>query len=168
MATKYNDFQENLAYSLDTKNSKRLDKFYLSYFVGAEKIELIEDIKLQKKGIDKKITFRDGRVPFIEEKIRKTFYNDILLEIWSVEGKKKGWLFTSQSDYICYSFLADGIVYMLPTELLRIWAYKNRNYLKKQKTIVARNKTYNTISKVVPAPVLLDGLKSIMLKILQG
>jgi len=163
-AMKYNDFDVDLQYSLDQRENELFDSFYYRIFPGLRRIKLVEDLDLQKKGIDKILYFKDGRILTIDEKKRRKDYGDILLEIWSIwEQRKPGWLYTCQSDYIVYAIMSSKKVYLLPVLLLkRAWIMNGKNWIKSYDIISANNKTYTTKSIAIPTNVLLEAISKEM------
>jgi len=161
---RYNDFNTDLQYSLDERESEIFDRFYYRIFPGLKFIELVKDLETQKKGIDKILHFKNGKTVTIDEKKRRTDYGDILLELWSVwEQRKYGWLYTCQCDYIVYAVMPTQKVYLLPSLLLkRAWLTNSREWLKKYKKISADNKTYTTKSVAIPVNVLLKAISAEM------
>src|SRR3990167_11227785 len=100
-----NDFQTDLEYSLESGEDILFDNFYKRIFGNSlERIELVTDLKLQYKGIDKILHFTSGKTITIDEKKRLKDYGDILIEIWSnTEKRTLGWVFKPYTDYIIYA-----------------------------------------------------------------
>ena len=157
---KYSDFQTDLEYSLITRESEMFDLFYQRVFPNVVRIELIEDEKLQRRGIDKVLHLANGQRIAIDEKKRRTNYSDILLELWSVYEKgKKGWLFTSYCHYVVYAIMPTQKVYLLPTILLRLaWEHNLVEWEQKYKKIEALNIGYKTVSIAIPPNILLPAI----------
>ena len=114
---KLNNYREDIQFS--TSLAADLDRFYLAWFPGAVKVEHVEDLAMQKKGIDKLVYLEDGRVIKLEEKLRRKNWSDVLLETQSRNGKP-GWLQTCRADYLAYVFEPSGTVYLLPVLLLQM------------------------------------------------
>lgn len=114
-------FFEDRAYSKEI--SKKLTSFYLSAnspFWGCRSVEEVEDLDIQRQGIDKILYFFDDRAILVEEKVRRKDYGDILIEVWSNwEKMKKGWIYTCKADYIVYFVEESGRIYILPRLLLQ-------------------------------------------------
>jgi len=157
---KYNDFQSNLEYSLEARENEVFDLFYKRVFPGLVRIELVEDIKLQRLGIDKILHLDTGQRITIDEKKRRVNYGDILLELWSVYEKgKKGWLFTSYCHYVVYAIIPTQKVYLLPMVLLRLaWEHNSAEWEQSYKSIEAINVGYKTVSIAIPPNILLPAL----------
>ena len=167
--TRYNDFHTDLQYSLDSREDKQLDYFYLTAFPHAERVEMVsyeDNPELQKKGVDKIIHFANGRRVTVDEKKRRKDYGDILLEIYSnAEQKSAGWLFYSQCDYIVYAILPAGKIYLLPVLLLQMAWKKNRyEWWEKYPQKYADNKYYHTMNIAIPTEVLLTAIRREMTK----
>lgn len=87
----------------------------------------------------------------------------ILLEIWSVDRIKRGWLYTCQCDYIVYAIMPIKKVYLLPTILLKKAWVTNYNEWIKTKPIIAQNRTYVTESRAIKIPKLLQAITNEMI-----
>jgi len=159
-----NDFKTDLEYSLESRENEIFDKFYFRAFSGLVQITFVSDITTQKRGIDKLLNFDNGKVVSIDEKKRRTNYGDIALELWSVwEQRKRGWLYTSEADYIIYAIMPVSKVYLLPTLLLRnAWLKNEVLWTDKYREVRAYNKTYVTISRAIPPAPLLNAIKEEM------
>lgn len=159
---KVNDFKIDLEWSLDSSEDKLFNDFYYKAFPNIKQIEFCEDMERQRKGFDKIIHFENGNWFAIDEKKRRIDYGDILLEIWSVDRKKRGWLYTCQCDYIVYAIMPTKKVYLLPTVLLKKAWITNRDKWIKYKPIIARNKTYVTESRSIKTDELLSAISNEM------
>lgn len=157
-----NDFETDLVYSLESRDDKLFEKFYHNIFPHLIKIEIVKDLHLQKRGIDKILHFADGKQLLIDEKKRRKDYGDILLEEYSnYEKKTPGWLHRNKhTDYIVYAIMPSNKVYLLPFELLWL-AFKNNytNWLKQYGRRFAKNNGYTTSNIPVPVDILLDAVK---------
>jgi len=154
-----NCFHTDLEWSLDERDNDMFDSLYRKVFPRVKDIHFADDIKTQKKGIDKIITFENGNFVTIDEKKRRKDYGDILLEIWSVDYDVPGWLYTSHCDYIAYAIMPTLKVYLLPTLLLQAaWKTNCKQWLSEHGTIKAKNKDYITTSIGIPVQVLLKAI----------
>jgi len=162
--TRLSNFQADLQYSIDNRDNENLDAFYKKAFPLAEKIEFVDDLSMQKKGIDKIIHFKDGKQITVDEKKRRKDYGDILIELQSnVEKKTLGWLYYSQCDYIVYAVMPTGTIYLLPVLLLRMAWVKNKNkWLSEYPKKYADNGFYYTENIPIPANVLLEAISAEM------
>lgn len=153
-----NNFNDDLSYSLD--DNLLFDDLYRKLFPNVKKVKFANDFKTQKSGIDKVLIFPNGNHVYIEEKKRRVDYGDILLEIWSDwEKRKRGWLYTSQSDYIFYAIIPTAQVYILPTLILKLaWVSNQSIWELNYKLIDAKNTNYTTKSIPIPPDVLFKAI----------
>jgi len=161
---KNNCFNEDLQYSFEPNDNNFLDKFYHKYFPMLDKIEFVKDLNLQKQGIDKILTLKDGKEITIDEKKRRKEYGDILLELWSnLEKRKLGWLYTTKCDYIVYIIIPSNKIYLLPVLLLRKAFIKNKKEWLVSKNIKdADNYYYTTRNLAVKTNELLSAISNEM------
>lgn len=153
-----NDFKTDLEWSLDSSEDELFNDFYYKAFPNLKEIEFCEDMERQRKGFDKILHFKNGNWFAIDEKKRRVDYGDILLEIWSVDRKKRGWLFTCQCDYIVYAIMPTSKIYLLPTILLKKAWITNQNKWIKYKPIIAYNESYITESRAIKVEELLNAI----------
>lgn len=148
---KENNFHADLKFSDSVSES--MDQYYLSALPGAERVETVTDLELQRKGIDKLVHLWDGKVVKIEEKIRRKAWPDVLLELRS-RGKKLGWLFTCQADYITYVYLESRELYFIPVVLLQMaWVQNKDDWIRRYDYVEAGNVTLGGyVSKSIPVP----------------
>lgn len=159
---KYNEFKQDLEYSFDSSEDEVLNEFYRRKFPNLKSIKFCDDLQTQRKGVDKILYFNNGNSFTIDEKKRRSDYGDILLEIWSIDRKKRGWLFTTQCDYIVYIILSSKKIYFLPTILLkRAWVSNSAKWLK-YPPIIAQNNGYKTESRAIKPEELLNAIKKEM------
>lgn len=168
------EFFEELKYSQDQSGNIVIEDFYKKYFPNLEEIKIVEDISLNKKGVDKIIVLKNNKEIYIEEKIRGYDYGDILLEEWSVyrngKGEKKGWVGDPNkiSDYIVYIVLPK--IYIFPYSLLQLVWRENWNiWVNKAKCSrdvfqykFAENRGYITTNIAVPTQILLEAIRNKM------
>ena len=160
---KYNDFQTDLEYSLESGEDKLFNNFYYRVFPNIKQIHTVSDEMLQKKGIDKKIEFESGKIVLIDEKKRHKDYGDILLEEYSNwERKKVGWLGRDKhTDYIVYAVMPSKKVYLLPFLLLqKAWIKNYRRWIKAFGRKFSNNIYYKTSNVPVPPDILLKAIES--------
>jgi len=157
-----NNFYKDLEWSMDAKEDEMFNLFYKKVFPNIKEIEFCKDMGRQRKGIDKIIHFKNGKEISIDEKKRRVDYGDILLEIWSVDNKKRGWLYTCQCDYIVYAIIPKKTIYLLPTLLLKkAWVTNMEKWLKYKK-IIAYNENYKTESRAIKTEELLNAISKEM------
>lgn len=154
------DFNAQLEYSMESSEDVLFDFFYHRAFPNLINIQFVTDLKTQKLGVDKILTFSSGSQVKIDEKKRRKNYDDILLELWSIYPKKQGWLYTSTSDYIVYAVMLTKKIYLLPTLLLKkAWNTNRTDWLREYpRWIDALNNGYKTRSKAIPTNVLLTAI----------
>lgn len=152
-----NYFKEDLRRA----NDEKLNPFWLSVYKEmfpniAHMTSTIDDMDMQFKGIDRIITLKNNRTIFIDEKLRETDYNDILLEYASkvVDGKivSTGWMNKDLDiDYLAYAFRPSRTCYVLPWPILRkAWRMYSKRLIKRYGTKEAKNEGYVTWSVPVP------------------
>ena len=142
----------------DLKRSKfpyRKDCYALA-FPGIKQIQdNPHDGALQRLGVDCLVSFNNGGLISIDEKVRGTnaktgkCYNDIAIEEFSDEkGKKPGWLLKeSKCDFVAYVIGPLGIVHILPFKpLLEAWLANGESWKQWAKPIRAWNNGYTTLS----------------------
>lgn len=113
-------FNEDLNYSLDRNIRHKINEFYFDKFPMLIDIQEVEELQLQKKGVDIILHFEDGKKVYIEEKLRREDYGDIFLEVISNSNKMSlGWVLTCGADYICYIVQPTAKVYLLPVAILK-------------------------------------------------
>lgn len=150
-----NNFRAQLQETKDA--DPRVRQIIQRFFPSATTIQICEDLELQAKGVDHIVTLSSGKILFIEEKIRTTSWQDVLLETVSVDATgAPGWIVKEGmlTDYLLYIFTGTR-AYLYPWELLKIaWARNGEAWLKRYGTVKAVNKSYTTLSVPVPLTVL--------------
>ncbi|GAI22803.1 unnamed protein product, partial [marine sediment metagenome] len=126
------DFYKDLRNSNKISDSTELFELYekklQSKIIEREKVT---NRKQQKKGYDLKLSLFDGRILTIEEKIRDTFYPDLLLEVkHENDFARIGWLYTSEAEILSYIQPTDRGLYLSLWKLkeLAIWS-KTEDFL---------------------------------------
>ena len=152
------DFHESLVVSEAIAHEPWWEEVYRSAFPYFESMErVIGDTPEQRAGIDRMIRLKDGGIIHIEEKVRHTDYNDILLELWSsMEHETLGWAGKPlHCDYVAYVFLPGKRCYLFPFQQLQRALWKHWDEWKqKYKTVKAANRGYTTVSLAVPIATL--------------
>jgi len=160
-----NNFKEDLIYSLEENYNDTIDSFYYNKFPHLKNIIIVEDLNLQKRGIDKILVLDSGKEIMVDEKKRRKDYGDILLEEYSnFEKKKKGWLARDKyTDYITYIITESNTIYLLPFLILQIvWIKNYTKWLNKYGRKFAPNIGYKTSNIPIPTNILLDEIKKQM------
>lgn len=154
------NFNIDLIYSLEERDNELFENFYYRIFPGIEKIEFCEDKETQLKGIDKIIYFKSGNKFTIDEKKRRTTYDDIAIEyehIFNNGNRTKGWIYKTKCDYIIYAIMPLNIVFVLPTILLkRVWYLHSKYFLDTFKKAYSKNHNYRSWNVFIPSEILLD------------
>ena len=161
-----NNFNIDLKYSLEARDNELFDNFYHRIFPGIDHIDFVEDLKTQKQGIDKIIYFKSGNKFTLDEKKRRTNYDDIAIEYEHTfdNGEiKRGWIYKTTCDYIIYAIMPLNIVFVLPTILLkRVWYLHSKYFLDTFKKSPAQNKGYKSWNVFIPSEILLDKISEEM------
>jgi hypothetical protein len=103
------DFREDLEFS--KKYDKQFDLFYKNKLGSEIFIERPDFGQRQKNGVDAEVTFPNGERKTIEQKLRKSVWNDTAIEFCSVQYinedtcHKSGWIYTISADLLCYAYL---------------------------------------------------------------
>ncbi|MCL2305325.1 MAG: hypothetical protein FWC43_08285 [Planctomycetaceae bacterium] len=148
------DFQESLALSEAIADESWWEDVYRQAFPFFESMERVTgDTPEQRAGIDRIIHLREGGTIYIDEKVRHTDYDDVLLEIWSSEEHRTwGWACKPLvCDYIAYVFLPSKRCYLFPFQQLQ-QALKNHwdDWGRTYPSVKAVNRGYTTSSIAVP------------------
>lgn len=162
---KINIFEDDIGFSQDEILNDVINAFYERKFPHLDRIENVEDSRMQRDGIDKKLILKNGKEIWIDEKWRRKDYGDFLLEEYSNKQKQiVGWLGRKKkTDYIVYIIIPSKKVYFLPFLFLQIaWKKNYRLWKKSYKTKLAENEGYTTTNLAIPKDVLLEALKQAM------
>jgi len=101
----------------------------------------------QRNGIDRSVILDNGKQIWIDEKIRKVDYGDIILEYLSdSERNVPGWVCKPLlADYIAYAIAPTGIGYLLPVlQLQSVWREHGERW-------IAESEAKTNGRRVVPA-----------------
>lgn len=172
------DFEQQLGYSHRQSDAPYWPKVYKQAFPDMETlIDLRHDGWHQRAGRDRAIVLRSGRMIYVDEKVRRRAYEDILIEVWSsypkdgqppyrpVRGAYEGWgVKPLDCDFLAYAFEQTQICYLFPFLAIRAaWAKHARMWIGKATSqedgfrwVVAHNRLYDTISIVMPTRFLQD------------
>jgi len=162
---KCSNFATDLEFSLDSRSDIALNNLYYEAFPHLEKIRIVEDLTMQKRGIDKILILKSGKEILIDEKKRRKNYPDILIEEYSdFDRRKVGWMGRGKyTDYIVYVVMPTMKVYFLPFLLLqKAWLKHYEEWLAEYGRKFAENKNYTTSNIPIPTEVLLDSIRSEM------
>lgn len=148
-----NDFKEDLEFSHQAEGLKIWSDVYAKAFPGCSTKNNRDDGELQRSGIDRTIVLNSGKAIYVDEKIRREDYGDILLEYISNDKyQTPGWVCKPLfCDYIAYAVLPIKKCYLLPVpQLQKAWLENKQYWMDTYKLIKAKNKNYNTLSVCVP------------------
>ena len=133
-------FDSDLKYSY---KANVLNAYYK--YSGFKYIQVITDLETQKKGIDKVLYYGKDKRVTIDEKKRRTNYDDLLVETMkNVERNKKGWLYYTQADYIVYWIEPLKKFYVLEFKKLQEIIFQNNWVNTKPKLTTYVNRIYTT------------------------
>lgn len=170
---KLNNFKEDLEFSHKAEDLSIWAEIYNNAFPGNHGFtNERENGQVQYLGIDRTVILSSGKAIYIDEKVRRKNYGDILLEyISNDKTKSKGWaekpLFC---DYISYAILENGMCYLLPVpQLQKVWLENKDKWLKLYGTKTAPNQYYNTLNCPIPIDVLFPAIgKSLRIPFRKG
>lgn len=159
-------FKTDEEFSKSPEVQEFLNKFYLSAFPDMSRHEFITDPEQQKAGRDRVIYRIDHDNSYIDEKIRREYYPDFLIEYGHTDGKP-GWVNKELDiDYIAYIWLERSEGYLLDwLDLVRVWHLCGEGWKKKYRTQAAKNNGYGTLSIPIPIYVLANLVKHIPVKV---
>jgi hypothetical protein len=152
------DFHESLTLSEAVADAPWWEDVYRSAFPYFKSMEIVPSgTPEQRVGIDRIIRLEGGGVIYVDEKVRHTDYDDVLLELWSSEEHKTlGWAGQPlHCDYTAYVFLPGKRGFMFPFPQLQraLWTHWD-DWKREYKTVKAVNHGYTTSSLAVPITVL--------------
>jgi len=158
-----NDFQADLAYSAKCSEEPFWQAIYRKAFPDMLFAETPNGL------IDRVIYLGAGKTLYIDEKKRRTIYNDILIEYQSNDTTPgyDGWINKDLTiDYIAYAFMPEKKVYLLDWQSLRrAWKNEGESWWNKAEKkqegfsfVSANNRYYKTHSIAVPIAVLLEAI----------
>jgi hypothetical protein len=161
---KIHDFKECLAFSEQASHEDFWQSVYKKAFPDMIFATLCtENCSGQRAGIDRVIHLKNGKTLLVDEKKRRTEYDDILLEYESCSTTHAaGWMEKNlMIDYIAYAFITSKRCYVLPwLNLKRAWNHYKKEWLEKYKIPAAKNNGYYTSSVAVPTHELLCAIKN--------
>ena len=153
---KVHDFDERLSFG---ENQAAFCLVAFPRFFGhGSAAHLKDDMASQKLGRDWRLKLGDGRIIYLDTKIRETDYPDILLEYVSSDlTGSLGWIEKNlKIDFLLYGFLRSRKVFLFPWYQLReAWKLNGEQWKRTYKKITARNGGYNTLSVAVPTGTLM-------------
>jgi hypothetical protein len=172
-----NNFDEQLEISKGIRGDSDLDTIK-RHILGAQSVNAVSNVELDKKGVDFVVTLRNGAELYIDLKSRETGASkywknnepELALEVFSVvETKTAGWTLDEAkvTDYIYYTFADIKTFYLIPFQLLRIAFRRNftqwqNTYKIKQQKSHSNGRLWTSSAIFVPASIVLDAVKAEM------
>ena len=158
------DFHEQLAYSeAASEETFWYDIYRKAFPTMVNCMPANGDTESQREGTDRVIILANNKILKIDEKKRRKEYPDFCLEYISVDTTGAlGWIEKDLSiDYLAYAFMPLRTAYLLPWLMLqRAWKQFGDSWKQQYFKVVAKNKTYNTISVAVPIGIVLRAVKN--------
>ncbi len=152
------DFHKSLALSDAVSLEPWWEEVYrkaFPYFKSMERVPA--GTPQQRAGVDRIVHLQGGAAIFVEEKVRHSDHDDILLEILSSEEHRThGWACKQLGcEYVAYAFLPSRRCYFFPFQQLQKALANNWNRWRSEcETVLAKNRGYTTVSLAVPIDVL--------------
>jgi hypothetical protein len=183
---KNNIYQADHKFASSKEINTRLESYYRNKFNGVVKIQEEKRKDFQHKGIDKRIFVRDNgssKIYTVEEKIRRNFYNDFLIELISNDTEKNGsvknigWIKKDlDCDFLLFFFFSKNKCFLFNWKVFKKtfeengkdWIQKAINKENGFKFVEAINKRtkrdgtkidYKTHNLIVPSKILLSAYK---------
>jgi len=157
-----NDFNEDLKFSHSAEDLPIWEIIYNKAFPdNLGFVNMRDNGQTQHLGIDRTLILASGKAIYIDEKVRRKDYGDILIEYMSNDQKNtKGWaekpLFC---DYIAYAILPRNVCFLLPVpQLQKAWIENKPDWLLKYGTRSADNKYYKTLNCPIPIDILFKAI----------
>lgn len=149
-----NDFDKDLAFSHDAEDLLIWREIYNKAFPGNLGFTSQRaNGELQQHGIDRTVILQSGKAIYVDEKVRREDYGDILLEyISNDQTKSPGWVEKPlYCDFIAYAILPSGKCYILPVpQLQAAWTKNKSSWISNYGTTKAKNRFYKTLGCPVP------------------
>lgn len=155
--SRLNDFHTDLAFSTDERWIPWWHGVYMHAFKDFKDMEGITALKEQRLGIDRILILSTGKQISVDEKLRRQFYDDILIEVWSSkEHNRPGWIQKGlYCDYLAYGFPGCGKAYVFPFQQLQRCFFANQDrWISQYKEVKAKNFGYTTVSIAIPTSIL--------------
>jgi len=167
-------FDRDLRFSQSPENEPMWEALYRRLFgddlIGTVRVDATNNA-WQKAGTDRLVVVGCGHCYTIDEKVRRSDWDDILLEFASVARKngdgwevvKPGWAIDSQKgvDFVAYALPKKQRVYVLPFLFLRLAMQKNLDSWRRDsrvKVIEAFNSGYVSLSLAIPLSMLIKAI----------
>jgi hypothetical protein len=160
MGVKMNCFYEDLAYSNNKEDELFWENAYKTFFSDYKSMEKINNLELQRIGRDRIVYLKTGLEIYIDEKKRRTHYDDdIFLEYKDIlkNGEERpGWMEKPlKINYLAYAIMPIRSVFLLDWQMLRkLWSINKEKWMKTYISKPAKNMGYITYGLIVPLDVL--------------
>ena len=142
-------YQSNHSLSLDDRI-----KIYNNCFGEIKKIEKIQNIEAQKRGIDFKVENRIGKFFYVEEKVRLRRYPDFLIEYLSnAEKRRRGWVYKIMAQYLIYISIPEREYRCMSAPAINaLWRRYGRTWKAREYRRVecSTERLYTTVSLCIP------------------
>lgn len=162
MQVKVNDYITDIEFANNPDLVLVLNEYYKASFKNLIRVVRTTDKQEQYDGIDVKLFFSDCKDPtFIDEKIRRKDYGDILLEEYSNwQDKTPGWLEKrKRTHFLNFVWVFDNKCLLLPYQLVRqAYLTHKTKWLEQFKRKFADNGSYQTSNIPVPIRELYDAI----------
>lgn len=111
--------------------------------------------RMLQESIGDVILNQDGSVYCVECKVEKKWTGNLFIEVWSNRRQfNRGWLDKLNSDVLMYYFLDKKLLYTMPFQRLKKWAYGGENGENLYKYRIVQQKKYSqmndTWGRIVP------------------
>ena len=159
-----NNFLDDLNFSHESEDYPFWEEVYSKAFPSFKAMTNTRtDGQLQRLGIDRTIILSSGKAVYVDEKVRRKDYGDILLEYLSNDTKgSPGWVEKPLfCDYIAYAILPTRMCFLFPVpQLQAAWIKNKSEWMKDYHVKQADNNGYKTWSCPVPIPVVFKAIGS--------
>lgn len=162
------DFVADLSYSQDQGDHPMWEEVYRRAFPTLEATYCVRnDGWAQRGGIDRVLMLKSGKTLYVDEKIRRKAYQDVLLEykhVYKNGNWTPGWIAKDLAcDYIAYAWEPLSLAYLLPFhQLRRAWHDNRKEWVANCFKSEADNGSYTTIGCCVPISDLLPAINDAM------
>ena len=141
-----------------------MEKFYQQFFGSVSNVSTkrINEIDEQRKNYDVLITLDNGQFFKVKEK-RDRYHHmwNIVLELWADVGRKKGWLYTAQCDWLAYHFDVKNVTHMIPFPALkRAWDDYETEWRGEYRVMI--NESMRTEFILIPLDVMWAAINDVM------
>ena len=161
-----NNFKQDLEYSHSQSDAPYWKQVYKKAFPDmACMADVRKDGWAQRGGIDRIIITTSGQTWWIDEKVRRQAYKDILLEFISNDTTgSPGWIEKDLAcHFIAYAFEPLRHCYLFPIQpLQRAWKMHGASWKTTYDVKIAKNHGYSTHSCPVPIGILMQAITKAM------